>query len=423
MSEDKNTGKAISPKMWIPSIYFGMGLPFVVLSVVSTLMFTGLGIDDKRIAFWTSLIMFPWTLKPIWSPFLEIYKTKKFFVVTTEMITAISFGLVALTLPLPNFFNYSIALLAVVAFCGSTHDIAGDGIYMTELSHSLQSKYIGWQGASYNLAKILASGGLLLFAGFLEKEIGLTLAWSFIMLICGVIMLILSLYHIRIIPNRNASSTGKKLSDVFPSLVEIINSFFQKKHIGWQIIFIIMYRFAEGFAVKIVPLFLKAPIEKGGMGLDTSDIGLVYGTSGTVAFVIGSIIAGYFVSSRGLKKSLIALCCAFNIPFIVYLLLAVYRPESLWYVGGAVAIEYLGYGFGFVGLMLFMMQQIAPGKHQMSHYAFATAIMNIGVMLPGMFSGYLSDWLGYRDFFIWVLIATIPSFLVSIYVPFTHKDN
>lgn len=200
--------------------------------------------------------------------------------------------------------------------------------------------------------------------------------------------------------------------------VEIVLS---EKYILWYILFIILYRFAEGFAVKIVPLFLKAATEVGGLGLTTKDIGLVYGF-GAAAFVAGSILGGYFIYTLGLRKALICLCCAFNVPFVVYLMLAVFRPESLWWIGGAVVTEYFGYGFGFVGLMLFMMQQVAPGKHQMSHYAFATAIMNLGVMLPSMASGYLSDWLGYKTFFVWVLIATIPAFLVTIFVPFGNPD-
>lgn len=355
---------------------------------------------------------------------MEMFKTKKHFVVITQLITGVTFALIALSLPLPNFFCYAIALMGVVAFSGATHDIAGDGVYLTELSSVQQAKYIGWQGAFYNLAKILTNGGMVYLAGVLKNNFGVVHAWMVIMCICAVLMSLLGFYHIRMLPSGGAAqATIHTTKDALRALWEVITSFFKKKHIIYYIFFIVLYRFAEGHAIKIVPLFLKDSVSKGGLGLDVSDIGLVYGTFGAAAFILGSILGGYYISARGLKKALFSLCCAFNIPFLVYLLLAIYQPGNLWIVGTAVVFEYFGYGFGFVGLMLFMMQQVAPGKHQMAHYAFATGIMNLGVMLPGMLSGYLSDELGYRNFFVWVLIATIPAFLITWFVPFTYSDN
>ena len=199
--------------------------------------------------------------------------------------------------------------------------------------------------------------------------------------------------------------------------------FFQKRHIVYYIFFIILYRFAEGFVMKIVPLFLKAPRAQQGLGLDEKEIGLLYGTFGAAAFVLGSILAGYYIARRGLKRSLFKLALVFNLPFVAYTLLAAYQPESLWVIGSAIVIEYFGYGFGFVGLTLFMMQQIAPGRHQMSHYAFASGIMNLGVMLPGMLSGMVSDALGYRHFFVFVLFCTIPALLITWFVPFKKSEK
>lgn len=419
-----NTKKTMSPVRWVPTVYFAMGMPFVALSMVSVLLFSDMGISNAQIAFWTSLVMLPWTLKPLWSPFLEMFKTKKYFVVITEMVTGIAFSLVALSLPLPDFFCYAIALMGVVALSGATHDIAGDGVYLTELDPTQQAKYIGWQGAFYNLAKVLTTGGLVYLAGVLKDQLGIVHAWMIIMLMCAGIMILIGLYHIRILPSGGeASGEVRTTRDALRMLWEVIRSFFAKKHIVYYIIFIILYRFAEGFAMKIVPLFLKASVESGGLGLTTQEIGLVYGTFGAAAFILGSVLAGYYISAFGLRKVLFSLCCAFNIPFLVYLLLAVYQPSSLYLVGTAIVFEYFGYGFGFVGLMLFMMQQVAPGKHQMAHYAFASGIMNLGVMIPGMMSGYLSDWLGYHDFFIWVMIATLPAFIITWLVPFTYQDQ
>ncbi len=416
--------KSINPICWVPTVYFAMGLPFVALSMVSVLMFSDMGVSNAQIAFWTSLIMLPWTLKPLWSPFLEMFKTKKYFVVITQMVTGVAFGLVALSLPLPDFFCYAIAFMGVIAFSGATHDIAGDGVYLTELNATMQAKYIGWQGAFYNLAKILTNGGLVYLAGSLKDSIGIVHAWMVIMGICAAIMVVLSLYHVRMLPSGGAASGDvRTVKDAMHMLWEVIRTFFQKKYIVWYICFIILYRFAEGYAMKIVPLFLKAGIDQGGLGLPVQEIGIIYGTFGAAAFVLGSILAGYYISALGLRKTLFSLCCVFNIPFVVYLLLAIYQPSNVWVIGSAIVFEYFGYGFGFVGLTLFMMQQVAPGKHQMAHYAFASGIMNLGVMIPGMMSGYLSDWLGYRNFFIWVLVATIPAFLVTWFVPFTYNND
>lgn len=435
------TGK--SPISWVPSLYFAMGMPFVVLNMVCTLMFKGLEVSDAQIAFWTSLIMFPWTLKPLWSPLLELYKTKKFFVVITQISTGCLFGLLAIALNLPDFFAISIAILAIIAFSGATHDVAADGVYMSTLSNEDQAKYIGWQGAFYNIAKIAATGGLVYLAGALIKYFtgdvtgmsaeaaatashhGTVMAWMTIMFIIGGVMLVLGIYHIKMLPSGGSAANDDKgtFSEKMSQLGSVFKDFFQKKHIVYYIFFIILYRFAEGFVMKIVPLFLKAPRAEQGLGLTEQQIGIVYGTFGAAAFVIGSILAGYYIAHRGLKKSLFSLCCVFNIPFLAYTLLAIYQPENIWLIGGGIVMEYFGYGFGFVGLTLFMMQQVARGKHQMAHYAFASGIMNLGVMLPGMISGYVSDALGYKMFFIFVLICTIPAFLITWFVPFTYSDK
>ncbi|PKQ69464.1 MFS transporter [Labilibaculum manganireducens] len=420
----KTNNKPKHPATWIPTAYFAMGLPFVAIAQASVLMFKSFGISDSLIAFWTSLIMLPWTLKPLWSPILEMFKTKKHFVVATQLVTGFTFALVALSLPLDSFFTYSIALLAVIAFSGATHDIAADGVYLSVLSGKEQAKYIGWQGASYNIAKILTAGAFVYLAGILEDRFGVLHAWMAVMLTYSVIMISLALYHIKMLPSGgNASSEVASLNEGFKTLWDVIKTFFQKKHIGWFIAFIILYRFTEGFAIKIAPLFFKATIEDGGLGLSTSQIGLIYGVFGSAAFVLGSILAGYYISARGLKKSLFTLVCIFNVQFIIYALLAVYRPESIFLIGSAVVVEYFVYGFGFVGLMLFMMQQVAPGKYKMAHYAFATGIMNLGIMLPGMLSGFMSDWLGYKLFFICILVVIIPSLLAARFVPFVHSEE
>lgn len=444
-NEKMNAHHRRSPITWIPTAYFAMGLPFVFLNMVTVLMFKGLGVEDKLITFWTSLILLPWTLKPLWSPFLELFKTKKFFVIATQLITGITFGLVAFSLQLPHFFSIAIGLLAVIAFSGATHDIACDGVYMSELSTSDQAKYIGWQGAFYNIAKIVATGGLVYLAGYLIEmySAGATdgvavlaanrKSWMIILAAMCVVMVVLGIYHMFMLPSGGSAAVQKKRSvhETATELVNVLLDFFSKRHIVYYIFFIILYRFAEGFVMKIVPLFLKAGRDMGGLGLSEKEIGLYYGTYGAAAFVLGSLLAGYYISARGLKKTLFSLCCIFNIPFMVYALFAAFQPENGILICSGIIFEYFGYGFGFVGLTLFMMQHVAPGKHQMAHYAFASGIMNLGVMIPGMLSGWVCETLGelfnkpggYEPFFIFVLIATIPAFLITYFVPFKYKGD
>ena len=405
-----------------------MGLPFVVLNMVAVLMYKGLGVSDAKIAFWTSLIMLPWTLKPLWSPLLEMYRTKKFFVVLTQMVSGVTFGLIALSLHLPSFFAITIALFAIVAFSGATHDVACDGVYMDELNAQEQAKYIGWQGAFYNVAKIIGTGLLVYLAGFLKDEYegpaedAVLYSWTVIMIVFGGVMFALGLYHTRMLPSGKHAHSVTSFSQSMAELWNVIRNFFTKKHIVYYICFIILYRFAEGFVMKIVPLFLKAGRDVGGLGLTEQEIGIYYGTFGAAAFVLGSLLGGYYISARGLKKTLFSLCCVFNLPFMAYTLLAISNRRVR-----LLSAEHCA-GIFRIWLRLcgaYLVHDATGGcrPHQMAHYAFASGIMNLGVMLPGMMSGYVSDWLGYKLFFIFVLVAAIPAFLMTWFVPFTHEDK
>ena len=415
---DKTTPKLRHPATWVPSLYFSEGLPFVATATVSVLMYKSLGLTDSQIAFFTTLVMWPWTLKPLWGPLLEMFKTKKHFVVITQFIGGICFGLLALTLPLEGFMQYSLIMFVIIAFNSATHDIAADGVYINTLTSKQQAQYVGWQGAFYNVAKVLSQGALVYVAGKLELTIGVTEAWMVVMGLFGVILILLSLYHLKMLPSGGSSTSVESVSEAFRTFKEVVKSFFKKKNVLWGLAFIILFRSAEGQLTKIVPLFMRATREEGGLGLLTSDIGIAYGIFGAAAFVLGSVLGGYFVARRGLKSSIFILCIIFNVPDVVYAYLAYDLPENFAIICGAISLEWFGYGFGFVGIILFMMQQIAPGKYKTAHYAFATAVMNLGFMLPSMVSGYVSDYLGYKNFFLWVLIATIPSFLAAWFVPF-----
>lgn len=434
-SHEKSRKRSSHPLTWVPTVYFAMGLPFVVLNMVAAVMFKNLEVPDAQIAFWTSLIMWPWTIKFLWSPFLELYGTKKFYVIITQVACGVLFGLAALALQIPDSFAIMIAIFAVVAFSGATHDIAADGVYMSELDNKDQSRYIGWQGAFYNLAKLVATGGLVGLSGVLARHFGRTDsparadyvdAWMIVLAVICVIFIVFAVYNARMVPSTVSAprdDDSKRKSSPMKDLKEVIAAFFTKRHIWYYIAFIILYRLGEGFVMKIVPLFLMSDREAGGLGLSNEQIGLYYGSFGSAAFLVGSLLAGYFIAHRGLRRSLFVLCCVFNIPFVAYSLLAWFQPEQIWITAGAIAVEYFGYGFGFVGLTLFMMQQVAPGKHQMAHYAFASGIMNFSVMLTGAVSGWISDGLGYSWFFTAVLLATVPAFIMSKFIPFTYSEK
>ncbi|MFZ1083196.1 MAG: MFS transporter [Candidatus Kryptoniota bacterium] len=427
-----STVKKISPAFWVPTLYTAEGLPFVIVNVVSVLMYKSFSlmlkskglpeIPDSQIALFTTIVALPWMLKPLWGPFLEMFKTKKYFVVATQFFGGICFGLLALTLQLPTFFQWSLVLFAIIAFNAATHDIAADGVYINALSPRDQANFIGWQGAFYNVGKVLSQGAFVILAGHLEGTIGVVKAWTIVMAMFGVLLILFSLYHVKMLPTGGASGHVKTAKEIGDTFWDVVKTFFSKKYIWWGIIFLILYRFAEGQAIKIFPLFMRATREQGGLGLSTEQIGFLYGSFPPFAFILGSVLSGYFTAKRGLKKSLFTLCALFNIPFAAYAFLAISQPSSLLIIGTAVVFEYFGYGFGFVGLTLFMMQQIAPGRYKMAHYAFATGFMALGYNIPSMLSGYLSDFMGYKHFFVWVLFATIPSFLVTWFVPFREIE-
>lgn len=322
--------------------------------------------------------------------------------------------------------------MGVIAFSGATHDIATDGVYLTALDKKTQSTYIGWQGAFYNLAKVLANGGLVWLAGVLMTHFKETnadrapfYAWMIIMGIIGAILIGASIYHFFMLPGTKKSTgeSPKNFSAAMNEMGQVLLDFFKKKYIWLYILFIVCYRLTEGFALKMVPIFLQAPLSEGGIALSNETMGTLYGVFGTVAFIIGSILGGYFIAHFGLKKVLFSLVCFFNVPFVIYFLFSVFQPQNLLVVGSGLVAEYFCYGFGFVGLTMFMMQQVAPGKHSMAHYAFASAIMNLGVMVPGMISGWICQHTGYELFFIIALVMSVPAFILAWIVPFTHSDK
>lgn len=401
-----------------------MGLPNLVLGgTIASLLYKSLGYTDAQIAFWTGLIVLPWSFKPLWGPFMELYKTKKFYIQLSQLACGLLFAAAVLSLYTSIFFPLSVTLFFLIAFFGATQDMAADGVYLSELSASQQARYVGWQGTFYNVAKLFSNGGMVFLAGVLIPMLGDRDAWAIVLAIYACVMLLLGIYNRRVLPESAVQPSIQNAAQVWRTLKDVMVSFFQKKHIWAGILFIVLYRFAEGQGIKIMPLFLKASMEDGGLGLSESTVGLLTGIYGTAAFVLGSLAAGYFVSNKGLNRgTLLLLCAFFNLPFAAYAYLAFTQATSLWVIGAAIAVEHFGYGFGFIGIILFIMQQIAPGKYQMAHYAFGSAITYFGYTIASMISGAISDYLGYAQFFMWVLLSTIPAFLVSWLVPLKQKD-
>ncbi|HEX2329328.1 MAG TPA: MFS transporter [Candidatus Angelobacter sp.] len=406
-----------SPAMWVPTLYFAEGLPFYTVGLIALIFYQRIGVSNEVIALTTSLLGLPWSLKPLWSPFLEMYKTRKFFVICFEMIAGLSLGLLALSLPLPGYFRYSVALFAIVGMCSSSHDIVADGLYIASLNSKQQSAYAGWLGGFFNVARFLAQGGLIIAAGRMEERMPVLRAWMIIFGGIGFCMVLLGLYHSRMLPSGGADRHVRDAKEVARTYWDVIVQFFKKPNIILLLIFIFLYRAGEGQLVKMGPLFLKSARVDHGLGLTTAQFGTIYGTFGTAAFIAGTILGGYFTSWLGLKRAIIPLIIIMNLPNAAYVYLSTALPANPSVITAALCIEMFGYGFGSVGVILVMMQEIAPGKYQAAHYAFGNSLMNLGLIVPGAISGYVAKWLGYRKFFIGVLIAAVPALLMARFIP------
>lgn len=414
---DADAAPKRSPITWVPSLYFVQGLQFFVVMLIAGLMFKNMGIANDQIARWTGALGLAWALKPLWSPFLEMARNKKVLVVVFQFTGALSLALLALAIQLPMFFAASIAVLFLLAYSSATHDIACDGLYMASLSPRLQALYAGWQGAFFNASKFLTLGGLLVVAGHLEKSIGVHHAWSLIFALLAVLLAALAAYNAWALPGLlRADALPISATSVANTLREVLKDFFAKPGIGLAFLFIILFRLAEGQVQTIGPLFLIEARDKGGLGLTTEQVGGIYGTAGTAAFLVGSILGGYFTSWLGLKRAMPVLIIAMAVPNVVFWYLSVALPTSLLHTGVAVSIEMAGYGFGFVGMILYIMQAVAPGKFQTAHYALGTGVMQLGFILSKTISGDIQVAMGYQSFFLWTIACGVPAFVLLFFV-------
>jgi PAT family beta-lactamase induction signal transducer AmpG len=404
-----------NPWFWVPSLYYAEGIPYVVVMTVSVIMYKRLDISNTDIALYTSWLYLPWVIKPLWSPVVDIFKKKRNWIIVMQLIVGAGLAGVALTIPVSNFFQYSLAFLWLVAFSSATHDIAADGFYMLGLSQRDQAWFVGIRSTFYRLSMITGQGLLVILAGFLETSTGnISLAWSITFFILAGLFFRFFVYHKFILPypSNDVSARKDASSSVLNEFLKTFTAFFKRKNIGVILGFILLYRFAESQLVKLATPFLLDPQEVGGIGLTTSEIGLVYGTIGVICLTIGGIVGGMVIAKQGLKFWLWPMIIAINLPDLVYVFLSMTQTTNLWLISLMVGIEQLGYGFGFTAYMLYLIY-ISEGEYKTSHYAIATGFMALGMMIPGMWSGWLQELIGYQNFFIWICIATIPGFIMA----------
>ena len=408
-----------NPWWWIPTLYFAQGLPNVLVATVSVVVYKNLGLSNTAAAFYTSWLYLPWVLKPLWSPVVDILRTRRWWIWTMQLLVGAGLASVALTISTNYFLQLTLAFFWLMAFSSATHDIAADGFYMLANTERQQAMFSGIRGVAFNTAKITAQGLLVAIAGKLkERTHDFATAWSMTFGIAAGAYMCLAAYHRLILPRPVTDNAGsiRSMKHFFREFLVTFKLFFQKPRIVTLLCFLLLYRFGEAQLLKIVQPFLLEARDKGGLGLTNTEFSLVYGTAGVIALVSGAVLGGYLVSRRGLRAVLWPMVFVMHLPDVMFVFLAYTQPQNLWLTGSCVALEQFGYGFGFVAYMLYMIY-IARGKYPTAHYAICTGFMALSLMLPGMWSGWLQDKIGYHHFFMWVLLATIPGFIVTALIP------
>ena len=406
-----------NPWTFVPTLYFAEGLPYIIINVVSVVLYKRMGIDNTQIAFWTSWLYLPWVIKMFWSPFVDLYSTKRNWVLSMQLAMAAALVLAAFSLRIEAFFLLSLACFTAGAFISATQDIAIDGFYMLALTTEDQAYFVGIRASFYRAAMIFGSGFLVYLAGVLEVKTGnIPLSWSLVLVLAGLLFVLLLVYHRMLLPfptaDRGGATQERPQAGAYG---EVFRAYFRQEGVGAIVAFILLYRLGEAMLVKLVPPFLLDPATKGGLGLTTQQVGLAYGTIGIVSLVLGGILGGWLVSKYGLKRWIWPMALALNLPDLFYVYMAHAQP-GMDLVYPLVAMEQFGYGLGFTAFMVYLMYA-AKGEYKTSHFAISTGIMALGMMLPGMVSGWLQEALGYKMFFIMVCFLTIPGMLTLLFIP------
>lgn len=427
-----NSTKRISPWAWVPTLYFAQGIPYFIVNNISVLMFAKMGVPNGEMALFTSLLYLPWTIKPFWSPFIDIIKTKRWWIISMQILMSIAFILLTLSIPKPDeatiaagttpisMFTITLVLFILTAFASATHDIAADGFYMLALRQSDQAAFVGIRSTFYRLASIFGQGVLVAIAGAIELRYkDIPLSWTITMLVTAVMFSLVTFYHLFAIPKPTSDKSvltpgTASAKAIFQEFGRTFATYFTKPGVWLAIAFMLLYRLPEAFLIKMCMPFLVASKEAGGLELSTAEVGIVYGTIGVIFLTVGGILGGLFASRIGLKKSIWWMAGCMTLPCLTFVYLAIGQPDNLFAISTAIAIEQFGYGFGFTAYMLYMMY-FSEGEFKTSHYAICTAFMALSMMIPGMFAGYLQEAVGYVNFFWIVILCCAATIVVTVF--------
>jgi MFS transporter, PAT family, beta-lactamase induction signal transducer AmpG len=411
-----------NPWAFLPTLYFAEGLPYVLINTVSVILYKRMGIDNAHIAFWTSWLYLPWVIKMFWGPLVDIYSTKRNWILSTQLAMGLSLFIVAYALNSSGFFVLSLAAFVIGAFISATYDIATDGFYMLALTEKDQALFVGLRAAFYRIAMIFGSGFLVYVAGRFETTTGnIPLSWTVVLGIAGAIFLLAFGYHRFMLPYPAADGRSSTRAASVASFPEVFAAYFKQKRVGVIIAFILFYRLGEAMLLKLVSPFLLDNASAGGLGLSTSEVGLVYGTVGILSLVIGGILGGWVISRFGFRRAVWPMVLVMHLPDLFFVYMAYHQP-SIGLIYPLVALEQFGYGMGFTVFTVYLMYS-AQGQYKTSHYAISTGIMALGMMLPGFVSGWLQQAVGYKAFFLIVCCLTIPGMLTIPFLPHEEKEQ
>jgi PAT family beta-lactamase induction signal transducer AmpG len=413
VATNPQTATRRNPWFWVPSLYFSEGVPYVIVMTMSIVMYTRLGIAQTQAAFYTSCLYLPWVIKPLWSPFVDITRTKRLWIVVMQFTISVTLALVAFALPTVHFLKLTLGVFWVMALASATHDIAADGFYMLSMSQHEQALWVGLRSAFYRGAMIAGNGLLVMLAGALEVSTGNNqTAWSVTLFAVAGLFLLFSLWHAAMLPRPANDGPVIRGGALLADFASTLSSFFRKPGVGMALAFILLYRFDEAQLTKVVPPFLLNAREKGGLALSTFQIGKTNGFA-IAALTCGGLLGGFLASKYGLKKMLPFMLGAMYLPKLAFVFLSYAQPTAFPIVCGAVSVEQFGYGFGFTAFMLYLLY-FADGPRRTAHYSICTGFMALGMMLPGMWSGWLAQILGYRHFSLWVICSALPGFVLAL---------